>query len=81
MLFELCTLHRAFPGSNLMAVMYSIVEGEPPKLPKSFSPELQVLYDRMLEKDPSKRPSALALLQEPFLKQRMEVRERERERE
>ena len=27
----------------------------------------------MLEKDPRKRPSAVAILQEPFLRQRMEV--------
>ncbi|CAI8010361.1 Serine/threonine-protein kinase Nek11 [Geodia barretti] len=76
-LFEMCTLHRAFPGSNLMAVMYSIVEGQCPNLPDKFSPDLKNLCDRMLEKDPRKRPSAHAVLQEPFLQQRMaSLRER-----
>jgi serine/threonine protein kinase len=70
-LFEMCTLHRAFPGSNLMAVMYSIVEGQCPHLPDKFSPDLKNLFDRMLDKDPQKRPSAHAVLQEHFLQQRM----------
>ena len=73
-LYELCTLQRAFPGSNIMAVMYRIVEGERPELPATVSPDLRVLFSKMLEKDPRKRPSAVTILQEPFLQQRMEVR-------
>ena len=72
-LFEMCTLRRAFPGSNLMAVMYSIVEGERPSLPDHLSRDLRNLFDQMLDKEPQRRPSALALLQEPFLQQRMAV--------
>ena len=56
-----------------MAVMYSIVEGDHPALPESFSRELRDMYHRMLDKDPHMRPSAHAILQEPFLQRRMEV--------
>ena len=69
----MCTLNRAFPGSNLMAVMYSIVEGEKPQLPATFTAGLRNLFDRMLEKDPCQRPSAVAILQDPFLQRKLEV--------
>ena len=72
-LYELCTLQRAFPGTNLMAVMYSIVEGERPELPAKFTFDLRNIYDRMLEKNPRKRPSAAVILQDSFLRRRLEV--------
>jgi NIMA (never in mitosis gene a)-related kinase len=71
-LYELCTLRRAFPGSNIMAVMYRIVEGERPELPATVSSDLRRVFSKMLEKDPRKRPSAVAILQESFLQERME---------
>ena len=39
-LYELCALDHAFNGTSLMAVMYKIVEGDPPDLPGSYSKEL-----------------------------------------
>ena len=39
-LYELCALDHAFNGTSLMAVMYKIVEGEPPDLPGNYSKEL-----------------------------------------
>ena len=36
----MCTLTHAFDGKSLMAVMYKIVEGDPPKLPDKFTAEL-----------------------------------------
>ena len=45
-LYELCTLKRAFSGTNLMAVMYKIVEGERPDLPATFNPALRALFAR-----------------------------------
>lgn len=35
----MCALCHAFDGKSLMAVMYKIVEGEPPKLPDQYSNE------------------------------------------
>ena len=45
-LYELCTLEHAFPGQNLMSVMYKIVEGEKPQLPVHFNPSLRELFGR-----------------------------------
>ena len=42
-LYELCTLERAFPGPNMMAVMYNIVTGDQPELPADFNPCLRIL--------------------------------------
>ena len=39
-LYELCALEHAFNGKSLMAVMYKIVEGDPPDLPSKYSKEL-----------------------------------------
>jgi serine/threonine protein kinase len=43
-----------------------ICEGEPPKLPPSFSPELRSLVDVCLQKDPARRWTAARLLEHPF---------------
>ena len=34
------------PLQNLMAIMYKIVEGEPPQLPDHFNPHLRALFGR-----------------------------------
>ena len=40
LLYEMCALQHAFEGQGLMGVMYKIVEGEVPELPRSYSREL-----------------------------------------
>lgn len=45
-LYELCALEHAFSGQGLMGVMYRIVEGEPPELPKKYSRELAAVFKR-----------------------------------
>ncbi|XP_064393526.1 serine/threonine-protein kinase Nek11-like [Halichondria panicea] len=71
-LYELCTLEHAFQGQNLMAVMYKIVEGDQPRLPDHFNTQLAHIFSRMLDKDPNSRPTAVDVLQEPFIQQCME---------
>lgn len=66
-LYELCNLQHAFQGESLMGVMYKIVEGEPPKLSEKYSVQLQALYERMLDKDPSNRPSASEVLRNEYV--------------
>ncbi|CAM4939773.1 unnamed protein product [Rotaria socialis] len=73
LLYEMCTYQHAFDGKGLMNVIYKVVEGKPPELPKSYSKELNDLLKKMLMKDPKNRPSAAQLLQTPFI-----VRHRER---
>lgn len=39
-LFELCTLKKAFAGDNLMALVMKIVDGNVEKIPSNYSSEL-----------------------------------------
>ncbi|KAL4233987.1 Serine/threonine-protein kinase Nek11 [Mactra antiquata] len=66
-LYEMCTLDHAFDGKSLMAVMYKIVEGDPPDLPSKYSKELNKVLKLMLNKDPEKRPSATELIKIPLI--------------
>ncbi len=43
-LFELVALEHAFEGQSLMGVMYQIVEGDLPKWPKAYSPDLESIF-------------------------------------
>ncbi|XP_060557286.1 serine/threonine-protein kinase Nek11-like isoform X2 [Ruditapes philippinarum] len=66
-LYEMCSLDHAFDGKSLMAVMYKIVEGEPPDLPTKYSKDLNKVLKLMLNKDPEKRPSATELIKVPLI--------------
>ncbi|XP_076469959.1 serine/threonine-protein kinase Nek11-like [Babylonia areolata] len=66
-MYELCALEHAFTGQGLMGVMYKIVEGEPPDLPKKYSRELNGVLKKMLTKEPDLRPGAQEVLQLPFI--------------
>jgi eukaryotic-like serine/threonine-protein kinase len=63
--FFLATGHLPFEGSNRLAVGYRRVEADPPD-PRSLNPKLGAsessLILALLERDPSKRPTATALL-------------------
>ena len=39
----MCTYQHAFNGKGLMNVIYKVVEGTPPELPKNYSKELNDL--------------------------------------
>jgi NIMA (never in mitosis gene a)-related kinase len=45
-LYELCTLERAFQGKSLVGVMYKIIEEDPPPLPHTFHPIFQLLLNK-----------------------------------
>ncbi|XP_071086198.1 serine/threonine-protein kinase Nek11-like [Haliotis cracherodii] len=70
-LFELCALEHAFNGQGLMGVMYKIVEGKPPDLPKKYSRELNTVFQKMLVKNPDERPSASEVVKLPFIANHM----------
>jgi serine/threonine protein kinase len=52
-----------FLGDDLEAIYAQITEENAPPLPLFYSKELHKLIERMLEKDPKRRPSAEQLLQ------------------
>ncbi|CAF1128788.1 unnamed protein product [Adineta steineri] len=67
LLYEMCTNEHAFDGKGLMNVIYKVVEGKPPELPKTYSKELNDVCKKMFIKDPKKRPTAAEVLQSPFI--------------
>ncbi|XP_033626029.1 serine/threonine-protein kinase Nek11-like [Asterias rubens] len=71
-LYELCSLQHAFEGQSLMGVMYKIVEGKTPEIPKKYEKNIQELLNVMLNRDPAKRPSATEVTKIPFVLRHME---------
>ena len=72
-LYELCTLRKAFEADNLLSLVFKIVTEPlipiPNQLP--YSRELRLLIDMLLEKDPKLRPSIAQILQMNMVKQKM----------
>ncbi|CAF3958368.1 unnamed protein product [Adineta steineri] len=69
LLYEMCTYEHAFNGKGLMNVIYKVVEGQPPELPTTYSKELNDILKKMFTKEPKQRPSAVELLNDPFILQ------------
>ena len=46
LLYEMCTYQHAFDGKGLMNVIYKVVEGKAPELPKAYSKELNDLLKK-----------------------------------
>lgn len=46
LLYEMCTYQHAFDGKGLMNVIYKVVEGQTPELPKTYSKELNDLLKK-----------------------------------
>ena len=71
--FELCALQQAWSGTNVLAVVYKIVEHDPPTLPERYSSGLRDLIGRLLAKEPHARPRLAAVLEEPCVQMRTAV--------
>ncbi len=72
-LYELCALQQAWAGSNLLGVVYKIVQQTQPPLPALYSHELTDLVGEMLRKQPDARPSLPQILSRPFVRGRMKA--------
>eukprot|EP00444_Apocalathium_aciculiferum_P014944 CAMPEP_0183460128 /NCGR_PEP_ID=MMETSP0370-20130417/136937_1 /TAXON_ID=268820 /ORGANISM="Peridinium aciculiferum, Strain PAER-2" /LENGTH=291 /DNA_ID=CAMNT_0025652003 /DNA_START=61 /DNA_END=932 /DNA_ORIENTATION=- len=66
-LYELCMLKHAFSADNLLGLVYKIVSDKYEPIPKMYSSNLNVLIQRMLEKDADKRPSVRDLLADTYV--------------
>ena len=66
-LYELCTLKRAFDARNIPKLIESIIRGEYSPIPTHFSANVKNLIDRMLKVDPEDRPSIDQIIMIPFI--------------
>ncbi|KAJ8004879.1 hypothetical protein DPEC_G00140880 [Dallia pectoralis] len=71
-LYEMCCLSHPFEGHTFLSVVMKVVEGETPRLPSSYSLELNTVMQRMLEKTPSSRLSAAEALKTKYIKDSMQ---------
>jgi hypothetical protein len=51
-LYELCTLRRAFDGASLPALVVKILRGRYPPVPPRYGADLRRLVDSMLRQNP-----------------------------
>lgn len=67
-LYEISTLRHAFNAWDLNSLMYKILLGKLPIMPKYYSVELINLISSMLNYDPNIRPSVKSILQNEFMR-------------
>uniref|UniRef100_A0A061S4H1 non-specific serine/threonine protein kinase n=1 Tax=Tetraselmis sp. GSL018 TaxID=582737 RepID=A0A061S4H1_9CHLO len=71
LLYEMTSLKHAFEAGSLKLLIHKIIRGQYPPLSSRYSQDLRSLIDRMITKDPSKRPTINQVLQEPIIKKRI----------
>ncbi|XP_053785411.1 serine/threonine-protein kinase Nek11 isoform X4 [Desmodus rotundus] len=71
-LYEMCCMNHAFTGSSFLSIVLKIVEGHTPSLPKRCPRELNAIMERMLNKNPSLRPSAIDILKTPYIEEQLQ---------
>lgn len=65
-------MNHAFTGSNFLSIVLKIVEGDTPSLPERYPRELNAIMERMLNKNPSLRPSAIEILKIPYIEEQLQ---------
>lgn len=67
-LHELCARITAFSGKNLIELIQNVHLKPSTPIPSFFSSDMSELIDKMLTKQPEKRPTANELLASPYIK-------------
>ncbi|CAB4021192.1 serine threonine- kinase Nek4-like [Paramuricea clavata] len=70
-LYEMCTLKHAFNAKDMNSLVYKILKGKLPTMPKIYSYDLCDIIRSMLGQDPEKRPSVARLLRHSFIKKQI----------
>ncbi|NXP20356.1 NEK4 kinase, partial [Scytalopus superciliaris] len=71
--YEMATLKHAFNAKDMNSLVYRIIEGKLPPMPKDYSPQLVEIIQTMLSKKPEERPSVRSILRQPYIKQQISV--------
>jgi len=72
LLYELAALQHPFQAQSERALSDKVMRGQYAPLPKAFSSDLSTMVKLMLQLDPSKRPTARALLEHPIVRKHMD---------
>ena len=71
MLYEMCTLNYPFMGLNMDQLKNAVIRGRFAPLPGYLNSEFTKLITKMLQMDPTKRPSVDELLNDPIIKSKL----------
>ncbi|XP_034295082.1 serine/threonine-protein kinase Nek4 isoform X4 [Pantherophis guttatus] len=71
--YEMATLKHAFNAKDMNSLVYRIIEGKLPPMPKDYSIQLKELIRTMLSKKPEERPSVRSILRQPYIKQQISL--------
>ncbi|XP_067854694.1 serine/threonine-protein kinase Nek4 isoform X2 [Heptranchias perlo] len=66
--FEMATLKHAFNAKDMNSLVFKIIEGKLPPIPKEYSEQLGVLISSMLSRRPEERPDVKAVLRKSYIK-------------
>lgn len=71
--YEMATLKHAFNAKDMNSLVYRIIEGKLPPMPKDYSIQLKELIQTMLSKKPEDRPSVRSILRQPYIKHQIAI--------
>ncbi|KAK7489732.1 hypothetical protein BaRGS_00019127 [Batillaria attramentaria] len=71
--YEMTTLKHAFNAKDMNSLVYKILKGKTPPMPRQYSSELQDLMKQMLDQNPDRRPSVNRLLRNPYIKRNIAI--------
>ncbi|NXL50260.1 NEK4 kinase, partial [Podilymbus podiceps] len=71
--YEMATLKHAFNAKDMNSLVYRIIEGKLPSMPKDYSPQLVEIIRTMLSKKPEERPSVKSILRQPYIKHQISL--------
>ncbi|XP_067908016.1 serine/threonine-protein kinase Nek4 [Heterodontus francisci] len=66
--FEMATLKHAFNAKDMNSLVFKIIEGKLPPIPKEYSEQLGVLISSMLSRRPEERPDVKTVLRKSYIK-------------
>lgn len=66
--YEMATLKHAFNAKDMNSLVYKVLKGKMPSMPKQYTSDLCDLIHSMLAQDPSARPSVGRILRNSYIK-------------
>ncbi|XP_078270181.1 serine/threonine-protein kinase Nek4 isoform X2 [Rhinoraja longicauda] len=66
--FEMATLKHAFNAKDMNSLVFKIIEGKLPPIPKEYSQQLEQLISSMLSRRPEERPDVKSILRKSYIK-------------